>query len=279
MSFKTMVVHLDNDRRCAERIELAAKLALEFDAHLTGLFLMREPEIPNYARVEIGTEYLEGRLRDWQQRQIERMSAEFSQRTAQAGVTGAEFRFDDHWPVDAIATHARYADLLILGQTDRDDENSLMEAAFPGQAVLASGRPVLLIPSVGAYPTVGKRVLVAWDAGREAARAVTDALPFLQSAAKVTVLAVNPETSTRHGAQPGADIGLFLARHGVRVEATESHAGDVDVGAWLLSRAFDLEADLIVMGGYGHSRVREMAFGGVTRTILGEMTVPVLMSH
>lgn len=279
MSYKSMVVHLDNDRRCAERTAIAARLALEFESHLTGLFLMRQPEIPSYARAEIGTEFLEGRLRDWQQRQIERVSAQFSELTTQGGITGAEFRFDDHWPVDAIAMHARYADLLVMGQSDRDDDQSLMEPGFQGQTVLASGRPVLLIPSAGEFPTIGNRVLVAWDAGREAARAVTDALPFLRRATKVTVLAVNPDSTGGHGERPGADIALFLARHGVRVEAAESHAGDVDVGAWMLSRAFDLEADLIVMGGYGHSRVREMAFGGVTRTILGEMTVPVLMSH
>jgi nucleotide-binding universal stress UspA family protein len=279
MSYKTMVVHLDNDRRCAERIDIAARLALDFDAHLTGLYLLRQPEVPSYVRAEIGTEFLEGRLREWHLRQIELMTAQFGERAAQAGVNGAEFRCDDSWPTEAIALHARYADLLILGQTDRDDDKALMEHGFQGQTVLSSGRPVLLIPSVGKFPTIGKRVLVAWDAGREAARAVTDALPFLERAAKVTILAVNPDRNAAHGEQPGADIALFLARHGVRVEATESHSGEVDVGAWLLSRAFDLEADLIVMGGYAHSRMRELAFGGVTRTMLGEMTVPVLMSH
>lgn len=279
MSYKSMLVHLDNDRRCAERIDIAARLALDFDARLTGLYLLRQPEVPSYVRAEIGTGFLEGQFREWQQRQIARMTAQFRERTAQAGVNGAEFRFDDKWPAEAMALHARYADLLILGQTDRDDDKSLVEPGFAGQTVLSSGRPVLLIPYAGDFPRIGKRVLVAWDASREAARAVTDALPFLQRAAKVTVLAVNPDGNAGHGEQPGADIALFLARHGVRVEASESHSGDVDVGAWLLSRAFDLEADLIVMGGYGHSRMRELAFGGVTRSLLGEMTVPVLMSH
>jgi len=279
MSYKSMVVNLDNDRRCAARVDIAARLALQFEAHLTGLFLMRQPEIPSYARAEIGTEFLESRLRQWQQRQIEKTTELFNERTAQAGLSAAEFRFDDGWPVDAISMHGRYADLLILGQTDREDGDALMEAGFPGQTILAAGRPVLMVPNVGNFPTLGKRVLVAWDAGREAARAVTDALPFLKRADKVTVLAVNPDKTGGHGERPGADIALFLARHGVKVEATESHSGDVDVGAWLLSRAFDLETDLLVMGGYGHSRMRELAFGGVTRTILGQMTVPVLMSH
>lgn len=279
MSYKSMVVHLDNDRRCSERVDIAARLALDFDAHLTGLYLLRPPEIPGYVRAEIGTEFLEGQLQQWQRNQIERMTAEFRDRTSLAGVSGAEFRFDDHWPEEAIALHARYADLLILGQTDPNESKALMQPSFPGQTVLSSGRPVLIIPYTGDFPHIGNRVLVAWDAGREAARAVTDALPFLQRAAKVTVLAVNPDQTAGHGERPGADIALFLARHGVHVEASESHSGDVDIGAWMLSRAFDLDADLIVMGGYAHSRMRELAFGGTTRTLLAEMTVPVLMSH
>jgi nucleotide-binding universal stress UspA family protein len=279
MSYKSLLVHLDNDRRCADRIDIAARLALDFDARLTGLYLLRQPEIPGYARAEVGVEALEQRRREWAQGEVERMSAQFRDKTGRAGVNGAEFRFDDHWPEEAIALHARYADLLILGQTNPDDADSLVPPGFPGQAMLASGRPVLFIPYAGNFPQIGSRALVAWDASREAARAVTDSLPFLQRAKKVTVLAVNPAGDGRHGEQPGADIALFLARHGVRVEASENHSGDVDVGAWLLSRAFDLQADLIVMGGYGHSRMRELAFGGVTRTLLGEMTAPVLMSH
>jgi nucleotide-binding universal stress UspA family protein len=279
MSYKSLLVHLDNDRRCDKRIDIAAKLAIDFDARLAGLYLLQQPEIPGYARAEAGVEFLEERRRSWQQAQVEGMTAKFRDKTGRAGVNGAEFRFDDHWPEEAIALHARYADLLILGQTDPDDTESLMPPGFPGQTMLSSGRPVLFVPYAGDFPTIGSRVLVAWDASREAARAVTDALPFLQRAAKVTVLAVNPAKDGRHGEQPGADIALFLARHGVRVEASENHSGEVDVGAWLLSRAFDLQADLIVMGGYGHSRMRELAFGGVTRTLLGEMTAPVLMSH
>lgn len=280
MTYKSMIVHLDNDRRCVDRIDIAARLALDFDAHLTGLYVLQQPHIPNYVRAEAGVEFIEGRLREWQVAQIERMTTQFGARTALAGVNSAEFRLSQQWPEDAISLHARYADLLILSQTDPDDSTAMMGSGFPGQAVLSSGRPVLLIPYGGNFPTIGTSVVVAWDASREAARAVTDALPFLQRAAKVSVLAVNPEVSaTGHGEEPGADIALFLARHGVSVGATRSQSGTVDIGAWLLSRAFDLQADLIVMGGYGHSRARELAFGGVTRSMLGEMTVPVLMSH
>jgi nucleotide-binding universal stress UspA family protein len=139
---------------------------------------------------------------------------------------------------------------------------------------------VLFHPYAGDFPTVGKRVLIAWDAGREAARAASDALPLLRRADAVEVAVFDPQRARRnHGAQPGADIALFLARHGVKVSVhTQSGAG-YDVGAQILSRAADTSADLIVMGAYGHARVRELVLGGVTRTVLEAMTVPVLMSH
>jgi nucleotide-binding universal stress UspA family protein len=144
--------------------------------------------------------------------------------------------------------------------------------------VLAAGRPVVILPSVGTFATLGRRILVAWNPSREATRAVTDAIPLLRLADLVHVMAVNPK-ATEHGTVAGADIGLYLARHGVRVEIKTDHGAEIDVGNELLSRAADLDADLIVMGGYGHSRLKEWVLGGATRTILESMTVPVLMSH
>jgi len=123
-------------------------------------------------------------------------------------------------------------------------------------------------------------VLIAWDAGVEAARAVRDALPLLRRADTVEVAVFDPERGRReHGEQPGADVALYLARHGVKVSVARQSGADFEVGAQILSRAADTGADLIVMGAYGHSRVRELVLGGVTRTILESMTVPVLMSH
>lgn len=134
-----------------------------------------------------------------------------------------------------------------------------------------------MIPYLGAQNTLGKRVLVAWDGRREAARAVHDALPLLQRAANVSVLAVNPPA--HNDAIPCADICQHLARHGVRTEAVSHQTANDNVGTSILSYATDLDADLVVMGAYGHSRLSEMMLGGVTRTMLSQMTVPVLMSH
>ena len=144
--------------------------------------------------------------------------------------------------------------------------------------MLEAGRPVLMIPYAGNFATIGKRILFGWNASREATRAVTDAMPFLQQAEVVQVIVINPEAG-KHGAIPGSDIALFLARHGVRVEVHQDNANESDVGDEMLSRATDFGADLIVMGGYGHTRFRELLMGGATRTLIDTMTVPVLLSH
>jgi nucleotide-binding universal stress UspA family protein len=145
---------------------------------------------------------------------------------------------------------------------------------------MTSGRPLLVVPFAGSYEAVGHNVLVGWNGSGEAARAINDALPLLKQAKKVTVLAINP----RHGIGgdgdvPAADIALHLARHGVTAEAAHTIASDISEGDALLSYAADLGVDLLVCGMYGHSPLRERAFGGVTRSLLTEMTVPVLMSH
>ncbi len=277
MTFKNIVVHLDDGGRPAGRVDVAAGLALGFDAHLAGLYLVKRPELPRYAP-RAGADILHERYREWQREQVDRMRAQFQEQTARAGVIG-EFRFSDADPVDTMALHARYADLIVLGQFDPEDTQALMGGDFAERVMLECGRPVLLVPYAGRCETPGKRILVAWNASREAARAVSAALPLLRRAAKVIVMAINPANAGDHGEQPGADIALFLARHGVPVTATSHTVEDVDAGSWLLSRASDAEIDLIVMGGYGHSRIRELAFGGVTRTLMQSMTVPVLMAH
>jgi nucleotide-binding universal stress UspA family protein len=136
------------------------------------------------------------------------------------------------------------------------------------------------VPYAGDGATLGETVLVAWNASREAARAVNDALPLLQQARAVTVLAVNPLGGIAgDGDVPAADIALHLARHGVKAEAAHTVAPDIPEGDAILDYAADIGADLVVAGGYGHSRMREFVFGGVTRSLLTEMTVPVFLSH
>src|SRR5206468_1617267 len=141
-------------------------------------------------------------------------------------------------------------------------------------------RPVLVLPYAGRFETVGRRVLVGWNARREAARAVHDALPLLRQAESVTVLAIDPVRGAHgHGEEPAADLALHLARHGLQVTARQTDSAGLDPADVLLNTAADEGADLIVVGGYGHSRVREVVLGGVTRRLLRTATVPVLISH
>ena len=280
MAYKTIVVHLDSGNRCAERLDVASRLALDFGAHLVGLYVTESPFPPGPLITRPGAEFIEC-LQARQRRQAQQVSDLFSERTMRAGLHGTEIRRADGDVVAALALHARYADLLVIGQTDPDaaGEAPFTPPDLPDETVLATPRPVLVVPYAGTFPRLGEHVLVAWDASRQAARSLSAALPLLEKARRVTVLVVNPDQSGNHGAAPGADVSVYLARHGVRVTARADEIVGIDVGNWLLSRSFDLQADLIVMGAYGHSLARERLFGGVTRSLLGQMTVPVLMEH
>jgi nucleotide-binding universal stress UspA family protein len=280
MSYKSILVHLDASRRCAERLGIASRLALAFGAHLTGVYAAVRRELPDYVRVE-GDPELTQQWRKLYRERAELAAGAFHEHTARAGLDSSEMRVAEGDPVQAVALHGRYADLVVLGQTDPDEDPESLGVSrdFPELAVQAVGRPVLLVPYIGSFPRVGERIIVAWNASREAARAATDALPLLQRASQVTVLVVNPGESGDHGEIPGADIALYLARHGVKTEAAHTHTREIDPGSWLVSRACDLGADLIVMGGYSRSYLRELIFGGVTRSLLGQMTVPVLIEH
>ncbi len=272
MTYKTILVHLDETPRRSERLQLAAALAARFDAHLVGLFALGAARIPSYALAEAGPimRDIEERRRSEAARAAE---AEFRSAEKRGGGK-SEWRISTDDAAAAVRLSARYADLVVLGQPQPGDA---LGRAIAEEVILASGRPVLMVPYAGRFPDTGKRALVAWNASREAARAVTDALPLLARAQSVEVVAFGDVGD--HGPVPGADLALFLARHGVKATAARQSAPGVDIGSQILSRAADSDADLIVMGAYGHSRVREMALGGATRSLLDAMTVPVLMAH
>jgi nucleotide-binding universal stress UspA family protein len=280
MSYKTILVHLDRGARRGERLEVAFRLAEKFDANLVGLFAMSAARIPSLALAEAGPIVVEAENR---QRSEAARQAEQELRTGLARHSGlrGEWRASAQDALGAVRLHARYADLVVVGQArpSGDDGDGLLPG-FADELVLTAGRPVLLVPYAGRFPVVGDRILVAWNAGREAARAVTDALPLLTRAVEVQVAAFDPDRGgADHGEEPGADIGLYLARHGVKVTVARQVGAGLNVGEQILSRAADISADLIVMGAYGHSRTRELILGGATRTLLESMTVPVLMSH
>ncbi len=292
---KDLLLVVDDSAACVGRLDLAVRLAVRFGAHLIGLYVYETPVIAGYARTEVMKglgdgeavvpSYLVSRaealeaLRQAQQETAGRARELFRKQAEVAGIT-TEWRAREGDVGRIAMLHARYADLVIVGQAGPDGAGSGSPRELPQQLLLGVGRPILAVPYTGTFRTIGERVLVAWNASREATRAVNDALPLLQTAAQVTVLAINPRDGVSgEGEVPGADLALHLSRHGVKAEASWLHAADVTVAAMLLSRLADLQADLLVMGGYGHSRVREIILGGVTREILQAMTVPTLLSH
>ena len=274
MSYKTILAHVDASDRWTARLSIAVHLAQRFEAHLVGLHALSSIPLRSFVlpAAEPGNE-----LRTMVEAQALQQRTEYARITTQAGLSNAEWRASVEDAATVVALHARYADLVVIGQPDPRRTGGL-EADLASKVVLSAGRPVLVVPYVGRFDIIGKQVVLAWDARREAARAASDALPLLQAADKVTIVSVTP-SKPAHGEQPGADVALYLARHGVRCEVSNLYGHDVDAGNQLLSYAADLSADLIVMGAYGHSRVSEMVLGGVTRTLMESMTVPVLMSH
>ena len=280
MAYKDLLVHLDDSKGCAKRVEAAVRLAGQHGAHLTGVYPIVEIPLLNYIREQIPRD-IQARM-DAEAKALAEAALKGFREAAERGGVAYETRTDhalDTTLANVLSMHARYADLVVLGQVN-PDEPPYAGHHLPEEVVLASGRPMLVVPYIGAPAMIGRRVMVAWDASREAARAVSDALPILERAESVLVVSVNPEsTPLGHGEVPGADIGAHLVRHGVKVEVERVAAGELSVGEALLSHIADRGADLLVMGAYAHSRVRELVLGGATRTILKSMTVPVLMAH
>jgi nucleotide-binding universal stress UspA family protein len=276
MPYKTVLVHADLSAHAAQRLRLAAQLARDFDAHLVGAamtgvsrFLYQDSSI-DLTRTVLALQ-MEA-LRS----QAERALADFDAAAAAAGVNSFERRLVDDDPNGALAQHGRYADLVVVSQADPDDADARLFPDLPEYVMLNGGRPVLVVPYAGRFESLGGHALLAWDGSIEATHATAHALPLLKRMRKVTVAVFNPGID--HGAQPGADIALYLARHGIAADVAVQPTA-LDVGNALLSMAADVGAELLVMGGYGHTRFRELLLGGVTATVLRTMTIPVLMSH
>ncbi len=279
MAYKTILVHADQSQHAAERIRVAVALALADDAHLVGAALSGISSALHQAdTLDLSGTLLAQRI-DAQLEQARGALTQFEQTAKAAGLRSYEARLLNDDPQGGLSLQARYSDLVVLSQTDFNEGRTRIIPDLPEYVVLNSARPVLIVPHAGTFASVGKRVLVAWDGSMESTRALTNALPLLRRADNVALALFNPgKREGVHGESPGSDIALVLARHGVKVEVLPQHT-DIDVGNALLSLAADLDSDLIVMGGYGHSRFREMLLGGVTKTVLQTMTVPVLMSH
>ncbi|MBC7413932.1 MAG: universal stress protein [Herminiimonas sp.] len=281
MSYKTILVHVDQSRHAAARIAIAAAIARTEGAHLIGVaatgisrFIYSSGAYtPADPMLTVHLDALRERARS--------TLGKFEEQARTAGVPSFESRMIEDEAAGGITEMGRYCDLLIIGQTDRDEPATGTMPDFPEYVLLNCARPVLLVPFTAVPGSATHRVLVAWDASPEATRAVTAAIPLLKRAEVVEVVVFNGDPGSGSiplGSEPGADLALYLARHDIRVNVRQETTS-LDTGNALLSLAADLSSDLIVMGGYGHSRFREVLLGGATRTLLASMTVPVLMAH
>jgi nucleotide-binding universal stress UspA family protein len=280
MSYRTILVHADNSANAAERIRLAAGLALLEQAHLVGTAMSGIPHFISSASLYEGSGAMLADYVGHVTKRADQALALFAEVAAKSGVPSCEQRRSDEDEYAGLCLQARYADLIVLGQADPEDRNEggLLQD-LPEHVVINSGKPVLLVPYAGRFPTLGQRPLIAWNGSVEAARAISAAMPLLRRAREATVAIFNPETGQDgHGDEPGADLALYLARHGVTVEVMNCPT-PIDVGDALLSLAAAIGADLLVMGCYGRTRLRERILGGASKTVLTAMTLPVLMAH
>jgi nucleotide-binding universal stress UspA family protein len=280
MTIRDLLVHTDQTQATQVRLEAALTLAERFGAHVTALYLAAEPFIRSAAGFHLPADVVREYLRHTEA-EAEPVFAAARQAAERRGVeleTRLETGSLDRLPA-ILARIARNADLVVVGEP-RPEESGVDETALVEAAFMDTGRPALVVPYVGAQALPPGRVVVAWDGSREAARAVHDALPLLRQAEEVVILIVDADKlGPRFGPQPGVGILAHLGRHGVaaRVKAVES--GGAAIVGLILVQAAEEKADLLVMGGYGHSRLREMILGGVTRHMLERMSVPVLFAH
>jgi nucleotide-binding universal stress UspA family protein len=277
MTYKTILLHVNDERRVAGLVAAAALLATHYEAHLIGLYVM--PPVPTYGVTAVGAGMIKASLGTFRE-EAKRVGAAFEHATKGLPFVTEWRSVDARDPgvAETIMDHGRVTDLIIASQRDRAWDFSML-LDEPERLAIESGRPVLIVPHKGKFNNFGRRITVAWNGTREAARATFDALPLLKEANNVRILWINPQDDPDAGDIPTAAIAASLARHGVNCEGRMLLADDAKVGDVLRADMEEDGSDLLVMGAYGHSRLREFIFGGATREVLRHMTVPVLLSH
>ena len=272
-----VITGLDSDEHV---IRQAEQLAREHDAFLTVLIVNWLPPVSGFydgGMVDPGWGELIKTIHKELNQSKEKVEARLASSVDRSAVeTLVIERTSARW---AVAVRARHADLTLVGRPTRKEQHDTQQI-FLQAALFGAGRPVLVVPPDGKSEPLGRRVLIGWDAGREAARAVNDALPMMEKAEQVSVVTIDAAPSNaRYGEVPGGDISTHLARHGLEVELRNVASANRPEAKVLLDEAMTVSADLIVMGAYGHSRLQEMVFGGMTREILISANIPVLLSH
>ena len=257
--------------------DYAVSMGEIFGAHVLGVAVSYEPVIPGTVMGGIPPEIIESQ-RTESNKKARAAIARFEQAAKRAGISMETRTISTSisGAADQIGHIGRRFDLIVVGQPGRKD--SLPDEVIDEGVLFESGRPVIFVPFIQKGGMKLDRIMVCWDGSRAAARAIADAIPLLKKAKQVEVVIISDKPNKKDEV-PGADLGQHLARHGLKVDVKRITSPDIDVPSTILSYAADSSADMIVMGGYGHSRLREFVLGGATRGLLESMTVPVLMSH
>jgi|LNFM01.1.fsa_nt_gb nucleotide-binding universal stress UspA family protein len=279
MTYKTILVHLGSEDRARSALGFAIGLAQRFQAHLIGLYVFPSYPLTPPVPLPFGAE-IAGQIRSAINEEARKVKAVFDEMTASQPFV-SEWRSittDRRSPEKIVIEQSHVVDLVVASQADPSWKwSDILD--FPDSLALGAGRPVVIVPNYGRHDHVPRVVTVAWNGRREAARAVADALPLLREAEAVNVLTVRDGRPLPEGQLPDTEIAASLARHGVTVDLADMIATEYTIGEEIRVRAIDRGSDLIVMGCYGHSRLREFALGGVTRHLMREMTMPILFSH
>ena len=280
MTYKTILVYMNSASRAEAVLGAALRLAAKGDAHVIGLHVIPQVTVPAVVPFEVT-----GEIMDVQRKALEDQAAKIAETFAEMTrlhQPACEWRLvrASHYDVASIVDdHGRTADLIVAPQSDPDGD-IYMPADVTEDLLMEAGRPILVVPKRGDIKKIGETIMLAWNNSREAARATFDAMPILKGAKIVKLLTVDPKRDRKGDPDlPAAEIATTLARHGVKTEAVVSLTGGLSVVDGLTAQIDNHGADLLVMGGYGHSRLREVVFGGATRDMLEKMTVPVLISH
>ncbi|MGB3743885.1 MAG: universal stress protein [Xanthobacteraceae bacterium] len=274
---KDIIVNLSVARNGSTVGNYAVSVAAALQTHLTGVAFIYDPVVPISGTGYIPADVIESQRAD-NETAAEAAIKDFTAATDRAGISAEPQMLTASLTGagDQFARMARHFDLAIVGQAQ--PEMSTMEQIIGETTLFESGRPIIMVPYIQKAPFKSGNVMICWDGSRTAARAVADAIPILGESSRIEIVSVTSERGKEDEIE-GVDIGQHLARHGLKVDVHRISRGNIDVADALLSHAADSAADLLVMGGYGHSRLREFVLGGVTRSIFQSMTLPVLLSH
>jgi len=279
MKYKNILIHLDHSSGCANRLEIAFGLARKFDAQVTGLFVVPNYIVPSYVEAQISVDL----ITDVTEKAMAKASETLAGYQKQAEDAGVDMQGHviEGQLIPILREHSKYADLLVLGQDHPDDPDNA-SYGLADALLFEGGCACLMVPHSGKLATPGERVLLTWNATRESARALREAMPLLSSAETVVVLSSEPndgDDDLARGHPHARELERFLRSHGI--ESVSSGISDPDLNTTdaIIGQAVEMNADLIVMGAYGHARLREIILGGVTRDLLKQSQLPLLLAH